>query len=547
MKLIGAAMAVFGQIKSKLFGRWTRPVNFYLFVSLICLGTLLLYQQPLWSDAVLVSDLPSGLGIVQLASLQVLQFCLLATLLFWISTVSIVAMKVVSIVFALTNAAALYFMWSYQMVIDATMVANILNTDAAEASGLWDAGIVPYVLVLGVIPSLLIWKVTITKPRWFWRLGAGVVSVVCLIAFLFATSFTWLWYDQNATRLGSKILPWSYVINTARYYNQLALNDREQVLLPAATFLEAAPTSKEIVVLVIGESARAENFSLYGHDQDTNAFTAKTSLVALPAGLSCATNTISSTACILTHEGREASSHTSFEPLPSYMTRSGIETFYRTNNSGPPPVKTTHFERAKDIAAACDGADCPDGALDESLNWHLGKALAASTSDRIFVTLHQKGSHGPAYVDRYPADFGAFAPVCDSVQVSKCTEQSLINAYDNSILYTDFLLADLITQLDAIPNANVAMLYVSDHGQSLGEGGYYLHGAPVSIAPKEQLDVPFLVWMSDGFMQTRGLRYADIMPETTYAHDFPFHSVMGAFGMRSEIYKPEFDIFSRGN
>ncbi len=531
------------KLLKSLFQPSEKPMNLFVFIALICLGNLIVYQKPLLSFAISVSDFPSTLGLVQLLSLQVLNFCLLATLLLLIATISLVALKVISTVLALTNAAALYFMLSYQMVIDNTMVANILATDAGEASGLWDPAILPYLILLGVVPSLLIWKTKLTRPRWFWRLGAGVVSLAALIAFLFATSFTWLWYDQHATRLGSKILPWSYIVNTARHFNQKALRDREQVLLPDATFIDGSPKAKEVVVLVIGESARAQNFSLYGHTQDTNEFTKATSLVALPVGQSCATNTISSTACILTHEGREASSHTSFEPLPSYLTRNGIETFYRTNNSGPPPVITTHFERAKDIAAACTDTNCPDGNLDETLNWNLGAMLAQSTSDRMFVTLHQKGSHGPAYADRYPADFTHFTPVCDSVQVSECTQQALDNTYDNSIRYTDFLLADLIAQLDALPDTNAVMIYVSDHGQSLGEGGYYLHGAPTSIAPAEQLDIPFLVWMSDGFMQDRGLSYADIMPAQTYPHDLPFHSVMGAFGMRSEIYKPAFDIF----
>lgn len=521
-------------------------MNLFVFVGLICLATLILYQKPLLTHAVSVSDLPSTLGIIQIASLQVLQLGLLATFLFLISVISIRAMKLVAIVLTLINAAALYFMLSYQMVLDSSMIANILNTDTGEASGLWDNGILPYLFFFGTIPSYIIWKTNVTRPSWFWRLGAGAMSLAVMIGFLFVTSFTWLWYDQNATRLGSKILPWSYIVNTARHYNQIALNDRDVVLLPLATFDNPQPATKEIVVLVIGESTRSENFSLYGHDQLTNAFTKNTSLVALPAGLSCATNTISSTACILTAEGREASSHTTSEPLPSYMTRNGVETFYRTNNSGPPPVITTYYERTKDIAAACLEGDCPDPSMDESLNWQLGNLLAESTADRIFVTLHQKGSHGPAYVDRYPADFAEFQPVCDSVQVSKCTPQSLVNTYDNSIRYTDFLLADLIKQLEAIPNTEAAMIYVSDHGQSLGEGGYYLHGAPTGIAPKEQRDIPFLVWMSDGFMQSRNLTYADITPDVTYPHDFPFHSVMGAFGMRSEIYKPEYDIFNIG-
>jgi len=527
----------------RILSQWQKPVNLFWFVGLVCMLNLLAYQKPLFSYVLTVADLPNTLGYVQVISLQILQFCLLATLLLWLATISTRLMKIAASMIALTNAVAVYFMLSYNMEIDVTMIGNILNTDSAEASGLWSNAILPYLILLGVIPTLLIWSTKVSRPRRFWRFGAGAVSLVVLFGWLFATSHTWFWYDQNATRMGSKILPWSYIINTARHYNQDALKNRDQVLLPLATFDEGTPTRKEIVVLVIGESARAENFSLYGYDNDTNEFTAKTTLQALPMGLSCATNTISSTACILTHEGREASSHTIFEPLPSYLGRNGIETFYRTNNSGPPPVKVDHYDRAADLAATCTTAPCPDGKFDEALTFGLGDVLAASTSQRIFVTLHFKGSHGPVYADRYPSDFTQFTPVCGTAQVSECSQEALVNTYDNSIRYTDFVLADLIAQLSAIPDADATMIYVSDHGQSLGEGGFYLHGAPTNIAPSEQRDVPFLVWMSDTFMQSRNLAPQDIIPAETFPHDLPFHSVMGAFGMKSDIYNPAYDIF----
>ncbi len=525
----------------RLCGPSKKPTNVFVFVGLISLGNVLLYQKPLFTHAVSVSDLPNRLGYIQLASLQVLQLCLLAIMLFWIATISLRAMKLTAIVLAMTNATALYFMNAYKMEIDISMIGNILNTDTGEASGLWDNAILPYLVFFGVLPSLLIWRTPLHRSRWFWRFGAGFAALGVLTGVLFAASHSWLWYDQNATRMGSKILPWSYVVNTGRHYNQKALRERTQILLPAATF-DAAPVRKQIVVLVIGESARARNFALYGHDQNTNAFTAGTSLAALPMGQSCATNTIHGTACILTHEGSAASSHTVFEPLPSYLTRSGIETYFRTNNSGPPPLVTSFSQTGKDIAEAC-ADDCPTGTPDAALNWKLGETLAASSAQRIFVTLHPRGSHGPDYSNRYPADFARFTPVCETVKVSECSAQALENAYDNSVLYTDYLLANLIAQLQAIPDIDAVMIYVPDHGESLGEGGYYLHGAPVSVAPSEQRDIPFLVWMSAGFMRDRGLTYDSIMPAQGHPHDWPFHSVMGAFGMRSDIYKPEFDLF----
>ena len=481
----------------KVLCKWRPDAGVFVFVLILAAGNLALYQKPLLGYGISVSALPDLTGWLQILSLQVVQFCLLAGVLFFIAAFSITALRVLASLFALINAIALYFMLTYNMELDRTMIANILSTDNREASGLWHILIVPYILILGVVPTFAIWWTQVRRSTWVRRLFGSVVAFVALFAWLYMTSATWLWYDQHASRLGSKILPWSYVINTARHFNRIALDERVQTLLPDASFDSNAPSRKEVVVLVIGEAARAENFSLYGYAKDTNPFTKATSITALPFGLSCATNTISSTACILTHEGSAAASHTKFETLPSYLTRFGVETIYRTNNSGPPPVNVTTFEGANEIAARCTARTCPQPAMDEALNWGLAEILNASTSKRVFVTLHQTGSHGPAYYSKYPKGFDHFKPECKTVQVSSCSQEELSNAYDNSIRYTDFLLADLITQLETV-DADTAMIYVSDHGQSLGESGFYLHGAPNAVAPKQQREIPFLVWMSDG-------------------------------------------------
>jgi lipid A ethanolaminephosphotransferase len=522
---------------------WQPKANIFAFVFSISTLNALLFQKPLLDFAIPASNSSGWQGWLQLLSLQIVQIFLLVIFLFLISFVSIRLLKIFVTALLIINACAVYFMLSYNMELDRTMIANIFNTDSREVFGLWHYTLVPYIVVLGLIPSVIVWWTHVQISKRYWRLLAAVLSFVTLAVWLFLTSTTWLWYDQHASRLGSKVLPWSYIVNTARYFNQFSMEQRVQVLLPSASFEIPTPKRKEIVVLVIGEAARAQNFSMYGYAKDTNPYTAQTSLVALPVGNSCATNTISSTACILTHEGKDAPSHTKFEPLPSYMTRHGIETIYRTNNWGPPPITVNTYQTAIEIAQQCTMDPCPSLKLDEALNWGLSDALRNSTSKRIFVTLHQSGSHGPTYYLKYPKKFATFKPECKTVQVSNCSQDELANAYDNSIRYTNFLLADLISQLQSV-DADSVMIYVSDHGQSLGENGIYLHGMPNAIAPKQQREIPFLVWMSDGFKETHALTEEDIIPKKTFPHDFPFHSVMGAFGMRSDIYKPEFDIFN---
>ena len=516
-------------------------------VAIIGVFDLVAFQAPLLQYAIMFSDLTELDGVVQIISLQILQFCLLAMLLFMLSSVSVFVMKSGAAVLLICNAVGLYFMVTYGIEIDRSMIANVFNSDSRETAELLHVSIVPYVLFLGLIPALLIMLVGVRAPRRIWRLAGAVGSISVLAIWMMATSFTVLWYDKHASRMGSKILPWSYIVNTGRHFNRAAMDNRTQVLLPEARFIAESSSSKDVVILVIGEAARADRFSALGYGRDTNPFTYGQNLAAFPIGLSCATNTISATACILTHEGREASSRSTFEPLPSYLKRQGIATIFRSNNSGPPPVDVDLYQTTAEILANCSAADCPRRGYDEVLNWQLSEQIAQMQSDRVFVTLHQTGSHGPAYYNKYPAEFEHFKPVCTTVQIAKCSNEELNNAYDNTIRYTDSLIADLISQLTQMTNVNAAVIYVSDHGQSLGEDGYYLHGAPIAFAPKEQREVPFLVWMSKGFQQSRGLSNATIISDETFPHDFPFHSVMGAFGLRSEIYRPQFDIFNLSN
>lgn len=401
-----------------------RPsMHLFSLVTLICLYNLIVFQGPLLAYAMSVSEW-DFYGAMQIGSLQVLQLGLLGAFLLLFAAFSQHLMKIVCVLFLMTNASALYFMNTYNIEIDLALIGNILDTDTREVSELWHWMIWVYIGVFGAIPSLAIWFVRMRMPRVLLRLAAPFAVFGTLLASLFATSFTWHWYDQHATRMGGWILPWSYIVNVGRHYNKAALRDREQVLLPDATFL-SEPAQKQIVVLVIGEAARAENFAHYGYPRDTNPYTMDTSIVVLPVGNSCATYTVGGTACITTHEGREAPARTTFEPLASYLTRHDVETIWRTNSSGTPPFTATVKQSAREIAEGCTDAVCPQAHLDEALIYGLGDMLAASDADRIFVALHQTGSHGLSYYKKYLSDFAHFMPECRTVQVSKCTVDAL--------------------------------------------------------------------------------------------------------------------------
>ena len=223
------------------------------------------------------------------------------------------------------------------------------------------------------------------------------------------------------------------------------------------------------------------------------------------------------------------------------MQRSGIDVIWRTNNWGEPPLKVQTYQRAEDIERACQGSSCR---YDEVLLQGLDQRIRSSTKQKIFVVLHQHGSHGPSYYTEYPPQFEVFKPVCKSVELHQCTHDELVNAYDNTIVYTDHVLSRTIGMLKAFPQTATMLMYISDHGESLGEYGLYLHGTPDSLAPDVQKDVPFVIWMSEAFKQKKAVQLSQLAEQSSHSHANVFHSVMGAFDMRSEIYQRRLDIFS---
>ncbi len=501
--------------------------------------TLIAYQVPLYSYALQKVDPAGLLRWLNLFALSGLQVILMVALVGVLSLLGGLLMRLAAAVLLITNAFALYFMQTYNIEIDRTMIGNILHTDPGESSGLMDWQMLLWIGPLGILPALVALGVRPRLPSWPRRLGFVAMTLLVLLGFAWSVSQTWPWFDANATRLGGRVLPWNYVVNTARYYEKKLREEHEILPLPDARVAPLAPGQRQIVVLVIGESARAQNFSWYGYGADTNAETRAAGFTALPASESCATYTTAGVACILSWQGRAAGEFSSDEPLPSFLTRHGIRTEVRVNNTGLPPLTLTRRLHSRDLQGQCTGGPCMDGMGDSRLLAGLDQLLADPSADRVFVVLHVTGSHGPAYSTKYPAGFGPFQPVCRTVQVAKCSHGELVNAYDNSIAYTDHLLASLSRMVAAVPGAESLILYTSDHGESLGENGLFLHGAPRVVAPEQQVMVPFLVWRNAAFARAHPVLRTDVA-----AQDAMFSSVMDAFGLSGGPYDPDRDIFA---
>lgn len=490
------------------------------------------YHVPLYLFGIDHLDLTSLRAVTTLLTLFVLVVAMTALFTGLVALIVPRLVKPLCMLMAIVNAIALYFVVTYGVVLDKTMMGNVFNTDVSEAAGLFHPGMLVYVFCLGIVPCWVLLRVKVTPPPFTKRLALPIAVGVFTLSWAYGASQSWLWIDRYATRIGGMVLPWSYVVNGGRY---LAGNmtPRERNLLPPAHFVS---NEQKVVFLIIGESARAQNFSLYGYGRQTNPALAKAGATVFKNAQSCATYTTASLECILAH--REPGARARWEPLTSYLQRHGVEVTWRTNNSGEPPMNVRYFERLGDLKAGCTGEACDH---DEGLLRGIESRIAESNQQRILVVFHLEGSHGPAYNTRYPSRFSIFTPVCTSVQLHQCSSDELINAYDNTIVYTDFVVGQAIDILKRLQGYSTSLIYVSDHGESLGEYNLYLHGAPWSIAPDVQKSIPLIVWDSSAAHSNTG---TTLTIEGPFSHANVFHSVMGAFGMRSEIFEPALDLFT---
>ena len=424
----------------------------------------------------------------------------------------------------IADAITLYFINSYEVLITDKMMGNVFNTQFSEASGFFSFSFILCLVFLGIVPCVYVFAQKVEYDsfrRFLANIGAGLGIV---LAVALGHMKNWPWIDRNSTELGSVLMPWSYTVNTFRYYSAEKKRNAKEILLPDA---QITTDSRDICVLIIGESARRDHFSLYGYERETNPFTPGDGVTALIAD-AAATYTTAGVKAILDH----APVNKLYEILPNYMNRAGVDVIWRTSNWGEPPVHIDKYYKVKDIKARFPEADDRyDGILVERLK----EDILASDKTKTLVIIHTNTSHGPTYFKKYPSEFEKFTPVCTTVEMSKADQQELINAYDNTVVYTDWLIHSVIETLKEIPDARKCMIYVSDHGESLGENNLYMHGVPMSMAPAEQVEIPFIVWESD--------ENTTIKPLEKVGQYHVFHSIMNFMGMTSPFYDEEKNIF----
>jgi lipid A ethanolaminephosphotransferase len=500
------------------------------FVIALTIINLIVYHFSLYLYISQNVDLGTLNGLLSLSVVFVLAFFLTSILFFILFLINSVIAKIsISILFFI-NTLSIYFINNYKIIIDRAMIGNILNTNFEESYDFLHFDLIVYILIFAIIPIFFIFKVNLKKISRIKVFLHGVLIVIISILWIYVNSSTWIWIDKHAKNLGANIMPWSYIINTIRYTSIANSEFRNQKLLPNPIFEN---DNKMLVVLIIGESARSQNFSLYGYKKNTNPLLSKQNIVVLKNSKSCSTYTTKSLECMLSHD----SGNDEYEVLPSYLSRNGVDTIWHSNNWGQASLKVDTYQDRSSLENDCINNQCGyDGSLLNKLETRINN----STSKKIFAVLHQKGSHGPKYSERYPEEFEVFKPVCKSVVLNDCNKDSLVNAYNNSIVYTDYVISNTIDMLKKIAIPSM-LIYVSDHGESLGESGLYLHGTPMIIAPKEQTDIPFILWLSDDYKS----KIKGIKNLKSYNHFNVFHTTMGAFGLNSEIYLKNLDILEK--
>jgi len=482
----------------------------------------------------------------------------LASLILVLTSIMIILLTLVSSKYTLKpflilafagSSIAGYFMNNYNVIIDQTMIQNIVATNVKEAFELFSVKLVLYILFLGLIPSLWICWVKV-KPR-VWkvelisRVKLVAISLVLITSSVFIFSKFYTSFLREHKPLRYRTNP-TYAIYSIGKYVHAKFKDRyiqfnhvgEDAKIPVAD------VDRELIIVVIGEAARADRFSLNGYARETNPLLKKEDIISLRNVHSCGTSTEVSVPCMFSIYNRNnysAKKGRSTENLLDVLSHAGVNILWRENNSDSKGVALrVPYENYKTPQKnpICD-EECRDEGMLEGLQTYIN---SRSRGD-ILIVLHQMGNHGPAYYQRYPKSFEKFKPTCQTNQLNECSNEAINNAYDNAILYTDYFLSKTIRLLKQNDGRfETAMIYMSDHGESLGEKGLYLHGIPYFIAPDEQTHIAALLWLGDHFKTQRQLLKRKVHRE--YSHENLFHTVLGLLEINTSLYEKRKDIIN---
>lgn len=444
----------------------------------------------------------------------------------------------------------------YHIYFDSDMLNNVLQTHTAEALNLVTLPFVLWVAILGILPALLYLRTQIIyrKPLFelLARLGAILVSLLVIIGiakFFYQDYASFLRNNKQAAHL---ILPSNFINAVIKKSKQIYNSNRTFESVGLDSKQQKPDNFRHVTIVVMGETTRAQNWGLNGYNHNTTPLLAKRNdVINFPHVSSCGTHTAYSLPCLFSDLPRTEFNNDDApyrDNLLDILQRAGVAVQWFENDGGCKDV--CNRVPNKDMTELNLSQYCKEGeCLDEILFQDLDKTLNATDKDTLIV-LHTIGSHGPTYYQRYPANFRQFTPTCDTNEINQCSNEQLINTYDNSILYVDYIVNKAIERLAKESNWESTLLYLSDHGESLGENGLYLHATPYAIAPEQQTHIPMVMWFSPLWRQNEGVDMQCLQRKAqtgTFSHDNFFHSIIGMLDMDLHLtaYRPELDILAQ--
>ncbi|MFC7001785.1 phosphoethanolamine transferase [Pseudobowmanella zhangzhouensis] len=519
-----------------------RPLQSHWMIALLALLYTGIYNLPFFKRLIQVSSEDGILPVGFLLAAVGLIFCLqmvLFSLLLWPKIG-----KGLIVITTLLAAPVMYAGWAYGTLFNYDMIENIMQTNQAEASSYFSLSATLVFLLTGLLPVVWIMNQRVQYRRWYkelaMRIGMIAAAAISLwgIAQFYYQDFAIT--GRNHTELRRLLSPFEFSKSTIKYV-------RANYFIDPTPFsvLDESPTldpqqAPDVMVLMLGETARAQNMAYYGYGRNTNEYTAKHTMRVLPPTQSCGTATAVSVPCMfsfLSRSNYDADIAQNQDNILDIAQRAYFAVSWIDDDGGCKgvcarvPTITVPVDASDPL---CDGHTC----FDEVLVRELQQVLATPSEKPRLIVMHMIGSHGPTYYKRYPADFARFLPDCPRADIQHCSQQEIINSYDNTLLYTDFVLSGIIDTLAAHPQLNSQFVYISDHGESLGEDNYYLHGLPYDMAPEVQKRVPWYLW------QNQGVSPDCPVDAATISHDNLSHTLLGLLGVQSSVYDPALDLFN---
>ena len=538
--------------------------NWVLILSSIWLATL--GNLALWQELIRLPEMNDMRAFWFGLSFAILLFalmCIVFSLVCWRWT-----LKPVISLFLVATALGGYFMLTYGVVIDSTMIVNVLQTDLRESRDLISWKMVATLVVFALIPMTLLWRVNVKRLSVLRQITQNAVLLLCgIVLALMAVLPN---YQDFASTMRNHI-QLRYLINPLNSFYALGAAFSEPMqygiaaVVPIGLDVKLGPShyiqpKAPLLILVVGETARSGNFGINGYKKDTTPTLSLLkknsdntgSLTSFNNVWACGTSTATALPCMFSHLDRLAyeDSQKNLENLVDVLQRAGLAVIWLENQSGCKGVCDRIYRVSTGKLSDptyCATGECFDEIMLNKLEERFIEFPPEKLDRGTVVIMHQMGSHGPAYYKRAPEAIKKFRPECSTNVLQDCTREQVTNAYDNTILYTDYFLNAVVKFLkDKEPHVQTAMVYVADHGESLGENNVYLHGLPYAIAPDVQKKVPWINWLSNDFLQRNGINAEclALKKNSSLSHDNYFHSVIGLLDLKTAVYKPELDVYA---